>query len=274
MAAEGTGATSALTLPAPDWDRPWFQPWRMLGASVVRNVQAGASVHAALNDAGPGLPAPVTFMPQSALTGTQAYEAFVAVSGSVPTRDNLHDLFNGLCWRRFPRTKRQLNRWQAQAIARQGVGSVRGPLRDAITVLDENGACLQAPPELLGALRARQWQRLFVDLRAQWSRARLQLFGHALLEKLVSPYPAITAHVLTLPLRDGQAPLALDDNAAWDERLLSLLDEQSLASKPFVPLPVLGVPGWWPDNEAPAFYADTRVFRPAPAVRMARVDAA
>jgi hypothetical protein len=24
---------------------------------------------------------------------------------------------------------------------------------------------------------------------------------------------------------------------------------------------VLGVPGWWPDNENPAFYADTSVFR-------------
>ena len=28
------------------------------------------------------------------------------------------------------------------------------------------------------------------------------------------------------------------------------------------PLPVLGVPGWWPDNADPGFYADTSVFRP------------
>ena len=25
---------------------------------------------------------------------------------------------------------------------------------------------------------------------------------------------------------------------------------------------LLGVPGWWPDNEDPAFYADAGVFRP------------
>ncbi|HBZ06685.1 MAG TPA: DUF3025 domain-containing protein, partial [Massilia sp.] len=29
----------------------------------------------------------------------------------------------------------------------------------------------------------------------------------------------------------------------------------------FTPLPVLGVPGWWPEQDA-AFYADTSVFRP------------
>jgi len=29
-------------------------------------------------------------------------------------------------------------------------------------------------------------------------------------------------------------------------------------------LPVLGIPGWWPANEAPSFYDDPAVFRPAP----------
>ena len=27
------------------------------------------------------------------------------------------------------------------------------------------------------------------------------------------------------------------------------LSAGKLAAKPFVPLPVLGVPGWWPENE-------------------------
>ena len=35
-----------------------------------------------------------------------------------------------------------------------------------------------------------------------------------------------------------------------------------LATKPFVPLPMLGVPGWWSANEDAAFYADAEVFRP------------
>ncbi len=43
------------------------------------------------------------------------------------------------------------------------------------------------------------------------------------------------------------------------------LTRRHLAAKPFTPLPVLGVPGWWPANDATGFYDDAAVFRPAPA---------
>jgi len=49
---------------------------------------------------------------------------------------------------------------------------------------------------------------------------------------------------------------------AWDAWLAQDLQAPRLADKPFVPLPVLGVPGWWLPNEAPVFYADAQVFRP------------
>ena len=42
-----------------------------------------------------------------------------------------------------------------------------------------------------------------------------------------------------------------------------LLTAAEWAAKPFLPLPVLGIPGWWPANEDPTFYADMSVFRPA-----------
>ena len=84
------------------------------------------------------------------------------------------------------------------------------------------------------------------------------LFGHALLEKLVSPYKSVTGHVYRAPV-----PLRLgDDLAAWDAWLAARLTAAELATKPFTPLPVLGVPGWWPANEDPAYYADAGVFRP------------
>ena len=38
-------------------------------------------------------------------------------------------------------------------------------------------------------------------------------------------------------------------------------DAATWASKPWHPLPVHGIPGWWAANEAPDFYADTSVFR-------------
>jgi len=48
----------------------------------------------------------------------------------------------------------------------------------------------------------------------------------------------------------------------WDHWLAQDLQPEKLAQKPFLPTPVLGIPGWWPENQNPAFYADAQVFRP------------
>ena len=245
---------------AIDWSRPWLAPLRCAGEAVQQGLQAQAvtPLDTALNAAGR---APVRFVPQSALPDGMAYEQFIFDTGCVPTRENLHDFFNGLVWLHFPQTKRRLNQLQAATIAADGVGSVRGPLRDALTLFDENGALLAAPDPLWQALVARDWQRLFIDLRALWSEAQLTLFGHALLEKLVSPRKPITAHVFRAPAAIKNA--ALPEVDAW---LVQALQPQAWMHKPFAPLPVLGVPGWWPENGQPGFYADTQVFRPARAL--------
>jgi hypothetical protein len=202
--------------------------------------------------------ASVRFVPQAELPEGMPYEQYIFEHGAVPTREGLHDFFNGLVWMRFPLTKRLLNRLQAAQIAQAGVGQVRGPVRDAITLFDENAVLLQAPDALWDALVARDWPRLFGDLRPLWAQARLVLFGHALTEKLVSPYKSITGHVYRAPV----PPELGDDVAAWDQWLAARLTDTELATKPFTPLPVLGVPGWWPANHDPAFYDDATVFRP------------
>jgi len=186
-------------------------------------------------------------VPQAALRAGEAYEAFIHRTTMVPTRNNAHDFFNGLIWLSQPVLKRRLNALQADAIARDGIGARRGPLRDALTVFDENGALLLGPPELHAALAARYGRRLCVELRPLWRQARLLILGHALLEKLLQPRKPICAHVL------------LVDSIAHAG---GQLDAATLAVKPFHPLPVLGVPQWWPANEAPGFYADVTVFRP------------
>ena len=239
-------------IPAIDWALPWFAPWRQPGEAVVGEVDAGQAVHAALNA---HAPAP-RFAPAELLPPDEPYESFVRRSGSVPTRDNLHDLFNGVAWCVYPQTKALLNRWQAEVIAREGIGARRGPLRDAITLFDENGAVFSAPPVLLAALRSPDWQALFVTHRASWPEARLWLFGHALVEKLVSPRKDITAHVLP-------APPGLETPAEADAWMAANLTGPTLATKPFSPLPVLGVPGWCAASENPDFYRDEQVFRPA-----------
>jgi hypothetical protein len=257
-------------MPAVDWHRPWLLPLAGVGQSVAQGLASG-SVADALNATVATQGCPVRFTAADAAPPGEAYEAFIRRTAQVPTRDNLHDLFNGLVWLRFPQSKAVLNRLQAEAIAAQGVGAVRGPVRDAITLFDENGALLLAPPALWQALLARDWHALFVTHRPLWAQARLVLFGHALMEQLVSPRKNITAHVLVEQLAsDGEAVAAVELKlgapqglAALDAALAARLSAEWLGGKPFTPLPVLGVPGWWPANDDPGFYRDASVFRPA-----------
>ena len=249
MSKATTTPVQVIGAPVIELDRPWLAPLRPaldLALHAWQQAAAQASpVALALNQALLTTPAPASprFVPQTDLPDGEAYEAFIHRTAQVPTRDNLHDFFNGLAWLHQPAIKQRLNQLQAAEISRAGIGKVRGPLRDALTLFDENGAVLTAPQPLQAALRQRDWPALFITHRQRWAEARLTLVGHALLEKLSTvPRKALTAHVLLVD------PLALDA-AGW-------------AAKPFCPLPVLGVPGWWPANGDPAFYADSAVFRP------------
>ena len=256
--ARAAGARCAGTDPAElglgdiDWQAPWLADWRAVGEPLAQAIAAGAPLHEALNV---HAQCPVRFVPQSALPAGTAYEAFIRDTAQVPTRERLHDFFNALCWMHFPQAKQQLNRWQAAEIARDGVQARRGPVRDAITVFDENALLIQAPDALWQALTEHRWHEALVAQRARWAEVRLWTFGHAALEKLVRPYPGITVHLWRVPVHVD--PQTLD---AW---LAHDLQPAKLATKSFSPLPILGVPGWWAANANPAFYEDRSVFRPA-----------
>ena len=243
-----------------DWSQPWFAPWRELGEPVAHRALQQQSVADALNaidHAAKREASEVKFVPQSALPEAQAYEDFIFKTAQVPTRDGLHDFFNGLCWHRFPLAKRRLNQLQAAEIETQGIRATRGPVRDALTLFDENVVLMHASDEVWAALQARDWLKLFVDLREQWQQVHLVLFGHALLEKLVTPYKSITGHVYRV-----DSHVNPHDEAALDAWLVQDLQPAKLATKPYEPLPILGVPGWWPANVERVFYEDTNVFRP------------
>lgn len=254
--------------------RPWLAPWQPWLAHVLPLLHAGHGVASALNFAAAQLKLGATgvrFVPQSEMPKGVAYEAFIAETACVPTRDNLHDLFNGLCWLRFAALKRRLNALQASELNRLGMGPTRGPVRDALTLLDENAVLIQGPTLLHHALRRRQWQDLFIAHRALWSHTRLNVFGHALLEKLLQPYKSITAHVVwiddeTIPASTPEESESLGTRGdhELEHMVLQRLTPSWLAGKPFLPLPVLGLPGWSADNTQPEFYRDTQVFRPAP----------
>ncbi|HLU01708.1 MAG TPA: DUF3025 domain-containing protein [Advenella sp.] len=249
-----------------DTTRPWWSPlraWLPGHPHYAAVLQAAAGmgspipVAPLLNALAP--PAcPVRFTNQSALPAGMAYEQFIGQHGMCPTRDNLHDFFNGLCWFRFPKIKTLFNKIQCRQILRQGVGQRRGVVRDTITLLDEGGLLLQAPPALWNAIEQRDWRRAFIKERALWQQTHIGIIGHALLEKCVNPYKAITANVIRVP----QDTPAGDLDLVMAHTLETLLTEDPLQVKPHRPLPVMGIPGWDAANEDPAFYDDPLVFRP------------
>ncbi len=218
---------------------------------------------------------PIAFVPQESLPDGTAYEAFIGATGGVPTRDNLHDFFNGLVWLSFPRIKVQLNALQAAQIALDGVGKSRGPARDGATIFDENAALLvvrdcAAGHALTAALRDHRWRAAFIEQRASFGPdAQVWLFGHALMEKLVAPRKAITAHTRVVVAGDDFFGMEHDARRHWvDATVAQDLAGHGLSTADFTPMQALGVPGWWPDQDD-AFYNDATVFRPkrAPAVK-------
>lgn len=215
-----------------DWAAPWFAPYRSVAEPVLARLAAGQPVHQALGHE--------RFEPAAPLAA--GYEQHVATTGRVPTRDNAHDLFNGLVWLRCPGFKAALNR--AHIEAPPAAPGRRGPLRDALTLLDESGLLLAAPPALQATLVAQDWHALFVTGRALWQQAQARVVGHALLEKLLAPRKPLCARVLFVD--DIEAPVL----------------PAALRPAALPPLPVLGIPGWWPPNEVPAYYEDAQVFRP------------
>jgi hypothetical protein len=301
-ASSGSGRTDAHPCAAIDWSAAWLAPWRAVGEPLGRALSRSEAPDVAtalqrvldawhdgrppagLEGPPPRLPAgPLRFVPGDAAPPGEAYEAFIARTARVPTRDGLHDFFNGLVWLHLPALKAAMNAAQAAEIGRRGTRGPRGPLRDALTLFDENGAWLVAPPSAVADLRARRWTRLLAGSAPSWGGARLVLVGHALMEQLVQPRKPLCAHVWCLdeageaalragrvrpgpsggdpdtgPAGDadhppGPAPACVDRPA---DRGLHWLPRD------FLPLPVLGVPGWWPPNREPGFHDDVSVFRP------------
>lgn len=216
------------------------------------------------------------FVSQDALPEGEAYENFIGTTGNIPTRDNLHDLFNGSIWLTFPKTKALLNYYHMNEIAAQGIGGSRGRVRDTITVFDENGAVLvTADPSIGEALVGFDWQGSLVNPRDKWdnpkqlnsdAQAAVYIFGHALLEKLIQPRKALCAHSIVINVTQDFFALSLPERLRYlDQKVADYMD--ALLSQPEVtprklsPLPILGVPHFWVANSTVSFYDDSHVFR-------------
>ncbi|MGH8672541.1 MAG: DUF3025 domain-containing protein [Burkholderiales bacterium] len=201
----------------------------------------------------------------------ESYETRVYRSGEVALRQhNWHDLFNALVWIAFPSAKAALNERHCSAMLAPKSPAGRGAVRDALTLFDESGVIVtSADAELSELLVMHRWKELFWQRRESvLVQMGFFLFGHALYEKALRPYPALTGFCLMCPV-DGRflcapAAIQIEQLDAWLGQHIAA-GSALAAPRDLAVLPLLGVPGWAGDADA-SFYDDTRYFRPKAAL--------
>ncbi|MDO5651090.1 MAG: DUF3025 domain-containing protein [Moraxella sp.] len=224
----------------------------------------------------------LTFTHQNDLPHGTAYEQYIGEYHKIPTRNNLHDWFNACIWSIFPQSKSLLNNKHLSYIHHNSNDNKRHRTRDTITVFDENGAVLAIKQSQIGkdiatALQNFDWQTCLIHHRQYWhnqhiacnqnnnTHAQLFIFGHALLEQLITPRKPLCSHTVIIVMPDEffecNTPLKLTllDNALATYLQHFLID--TISPKQLQPLPILGVPYFWADNQHAEFYQDTFVFR-------------
>ncbi len=250
------------------WSRPWLAPYRAGRRWLADRQPREALTRAAANlDVRTDGGLPIRFVSADD-AGAESYEVHIARTGRVPTREDRHDLLNALAWIAFPRIKAALNghhlshREQPAVAHRQTPG--RGPARDAATLLDENGLLLAcSDPGVADDLRAMRWQRLFIQQRPTFIESTAALvLGHGLIDRLMHPFKSICAHAWILPVAPEVIRMPALQQRSWlDQAFAARLAFELASPRILAPLPVLGIPGWWPHNEREDFYRDAAVFR-------------
>lgn len=206
--------------------------------------------------------------------GRMPYERRIAETGEVETRPgSWHDLFNALAWMAFPRTKARLNAQHAAILATGGEAEARrrGPERDALTLFDESGLIVACgSPELERLVLGHEWKALFWERRGELAaRMEFLAFGHALHEKALDPYPGLVARTVFVPVGERHFGLPGEVRRARADALAAahFASRARFASpRAMPPLPILGIPGWHPDNAREPYYDDAAHFRPGRSV--------
>jgi hypothetical protein len=194
------------------------------------------------------------------------YESRIYLKGELQTRlENWHDYFNAMCWLQFPKTKAALNALHYECSQTRKVGTNRGPIENAITLFDECGAIIVADDDsLLDLIRNHRWKELFWENRGQFGgRIQCYVCGHAMFEKALTPYLGMTAHAVLM--KQGGDFFQMDYLAQLDEvdRRVSdsWLNKQIKSPKDLQPFPLLGMPGWWVEEQDEEFYSNKDYFR-------------
>ena len=217
--------------------------------------------------------ATIRFVPQSPkpLHWQDDYEPRIYLNGDVQTRvENWHDFFQVLVWPTFPTTKAVLNAKHYQAIRQRLQANPenkrRTPAENALTQFDECGAIVASCDEdLLQLIREFRWKELFWQHRAAVeSKLQCFVFGHAIYEKALHPYPGLTAHAVlfTVDTDFFQRPLR-EQLTFLDNTTAQAFDRNDYPSPgSFQPFPLLGMPAWDNNNCTASYYDNQDYFRP------------
>ncbi len=202
----------------------------------------------------------ITFVPQDKrgrISADEQYEPRIYLKAEVQTRQrNWHDYFNACCWCLYPKSKALLNALQYQDILNHGIGN-RSRQQNVLTQFDECGVVIVCQqPALITLLRQHQWQALLWQRRdAVLQHMQCYVFGHALFEKAMKPYLGLTAKAIILDMPKLALP-QLDAIIADYFRQ----KKWQANEKPLQPFPLLGYPGWHPEQSL-NFYQNTTYFR-------------
>lgn len=192
------------------------------------------------------------------------YETRIA-TGRIATRAaNWHDLFNAAIWCRYPALKRAFNARQCMHIAQMGPRE-RNRAQYALTQFDEAGAIVRVRDASLIALWDRHdWRALFFDRADAWRNgdiAVVAVIGHALFEMALVPELFMVGKCLIVQGDHG-------DGGCID-RVVGAIHAGEVLNDPLElrPLPLAGIPGWYPGQEA-VFYDTAECFQPLRAGRV------
>lgn len=216
-----------------------------------------------LDQAAPGQPVP-RFVPHETLHDGLQYEERISRHRLVATREcQWHDFFNALSWALFPVTKNAI--YDAHMSHPTPTGTNRSRYRDALTLFDECGVVIATTDTRFESdHRAHRWRDLFVRHRAEWgSSIAAVIAGHGLYAQCLTPYRGLTAKALYIKVDDDWFDSDFRQRCfRLDQALAKKLTVSTKTPAAFLPLPVLGVPGWHAANADPAYYEDHAYFRP------------
>jgi Protein of unknown function (DUF3025) len=210
----------------------------------------------------------IRFTPQNMDPGAEGYEMQIFATGQVPTRPNtMHDVFNALVWLTFPATKAAINARHIAARDARNENGNRGPVQDALTLLDECGVIVVSDqPPLLDLITEFQWKELFWTRRdAVKQHMKFLLFGHGLMEQLLDPFVGLVGKALLINVESawlGPNIHGLLQHIDARSRTLTAFPASLSRGRDLAPLPVLGIPGWSAENDDERYYDNVDYFRP------------